>query len=120
MSIIENAIKSRCRQDELRLEIELERARQPEKLAEIERLRAAVSEAERMFRWYGDLHTAKPDHEKARRNYDMADKMATALGLENRSNRTRRISDREECDLCDNDGHCTRQCEPSLNPATKD
>jgi hypothetical protein len=48
--------------------------------------RAAVVEAERMFRWYGDLHAAKeqtPDNaDKTKRNYDMADKMARALAKE--------------------------------------
>jgi prefoldin subunit 5 len=48
--------------------------------------RAAVVEAERMFRWYGDLHAAKeqtPDNaSKTKRNYDIADKMARALAKE--------------------------------------
>lgn len=43
------------------------------------RLRAAATEAEKMFRWYGDIHAAKPDPDKAARNYEMADKMAAAL-----------------------------------------
>lgn len=46
---------------------------------EIERLRAAVALADNTFRWYGDLHAAKPDPEKAKRNYDLANKMASAL-----------------------------------------
>lgn len=40
---------------------------------------AALEEAERTFRWYGDLHAAKPDAEKAQRNYDLADRMAAVL-----------------------------------------
>lgn len=44
-----------------------------------ERLRLAVTEAESVFRHYGDLHAAKPDHDKAKRNYDMADRMRAAL-----------------------------------------
>lgn len=40
---------------------------------------ATLKEAEAMFRWYGDLHAAKPDHNKAKRNYDMADKCAAAI-----------------------------------------
>lgn len=36
-------------------------------------------EAERMFRWYGDLHAAKPDPEKAARNYEMADRLAATI-----------------------------------------
>ena len=45
--------------------------------------RQAVAEAEKMFRWYGDLHAAKeqtPENaDKTKRNYDMADQMARAL-----------------------------------------
>ena len=36
-------------------------------------------EAEKVFRWYGDLHGAKPDAEKAKRNYDMADELAAII-----------------------------------------
>lgn len=36
-------------------------------------------EAERMFRWYGDLHAAKPDPEKAARNFEMADRLAGTI-----------------------------------------
>jgi hypothetical protein len=36
-------------------------------------------EAERMFRWYGDLHAAKPDAEKAARNYELADRLAATI-----------------------------------------
>lgn len=43
------------------------------------RLRAAVKEAAEQFRWYGDLHAAKPDDEKAKRNYDLEEKMLDAL-----------------------------------------
>lgn len=39
----------------------------------------ALAEAERMFRWYGDGHAAKPDPAKAARNYEMADRLATTL-----------------------------------------
>ena len=46
---------------------------------ELERLRAAVKLAEDTFKWYGDLHAAKPDMEKAYRNYELAQHMATAL-----------------------------------------
>ncbi len=53
-----------------------------EAAAEILRLRKELAsagellaECETMFRWYGDLHAAKPDMEKAKRNYDMADKI---------------------------------------------
>mgnify|MGYP001080586707 CR=1 FL=1 len=42
-------------------------------------LLATIKEAEAMFRWYGDLHAAKPDHDKAKRNYDMADKCAATI-----------------------------------------
>jgi len=38
-------------------------------------------EAERMFRWYGDMHAAKPDAEKAERNYAMADRLAATIAL---------------------------------------
>lgn len=40
---------------------------------------ADIVEAERMFRWYGDLHAAKPDPEKATRNYEMADRLAATI-----------------------------------------
>lgn len=41
---------------------------------------ATLAEAEAMFRWYGDLHAAKPDAgDKAKRNYDMADKCRAAI-----------------------------------------
>lgn len=39
----------------------------------------ALRKAEKTFRWYGDLHAAKPDHDKAKRNYDLADEMLAAL-----------------------------------------
>lgn len=39
----------------------------------------ALVEAERVFRWYGDLHAAKPYADKAERNYVMADRIAAVL-----------------------------------------
>lgn len=39
----------------------------------------AITEAEKTFRWYGDLHAAKPDEAKAARNYELADRMKAAL-----------------------------------------
>lgn len=42
-------------------------------------LLADVIEAERMFRWYGDMHAAKPDPDKAARNYAMADCLAATI-----------------------------------------
>lgn len=38
-----------------------------------------LREAEKMFRWYGELHAAKPDPEKAARNYEMADRLAATI-----------------------------------------
>ena len=40
---------------------------------------AALREVEKTFRWYGDLHAAKPDMEKAARNYEKAAAIATIL-----------------------------------------
>ena len=58
--------------------VEREQARET-----IKRLREAVIRAEKMFRWYGDLHAAKeqtPDNAaKTARNYDEADAMKAAL-----------------------------------------
>lgn len=39
----------------------------------------ALEKAEKTFRWYGDLHAAKPDTEKAARNYELADEMRAAI-----------------------------------------
>lgn len=39
----------------------------------------ATKKAEKQFRWYGDLHAAKPDPEKAARNYECADMLAALL-----------------------------------------
>ena len=39
----------------------------------------AVRKAAATFRRYGDLHAAKPDPAKAKRNYDLADEMDAAL-----------------------------------------
>ena len=39
----------------------------------------ALGQAERQFRWYGDLHAAKPDAEKAARNYEYADMLRALL-----------------------------------------
>ncbi len=54
--------------------------------ARADRLAAALTDAEKMFRWYGDLHAAKeqtPENaDKTKRNYDMADKCAAALASE--------------------------------------
>lgn len=44
-----------------------------------EALTVAVQMAQAMFRHYGNLHAAKPDLEKAKRNYEIADQMAAAL-----------------------------------------
>ena len=38
-----------------------------------------IKEIEALFRWYGDLHAAKPDMDKAKRNYDMADKVKAMI-----------------------------------------
>ena len=38
-----------------------------------------LGQAERQFRWYGDLHAAKPDAEKAARNYEYADMLRALL-----------------------------------------
>ena len=43
--------------------------------AELAAARGLLEECEVLFRWYGDLHAAKPDAEKAKRNYDIADKI---------------------------------------------
>lgn len=40
---------------------------------------ADLIEAERMFRWYGDMHAAKPDMDKAQRNHAMADRLAATI-----------------------------------------
>ena len=50
--------------------------------AENARLREFVAKAEAVFRWYGDLHAAKPDMDKAQRNYDMAGAARAALNEE--------------------------------------
>lgn len=50
-------------------------------IAAAPRMHADLVEAERMFRWYGDLHAAKPDPEKAARNYEMADRLAATIAL---------------------------------------
>ena len=39
----------------------------------------ALGQAEKQFRWYGDLHAAKPDAEKAARNYEYADMLHALL-----------------------------------------
>jgi len=39
----------------------------------------ALEKARDTFRHYGDLHAAKPDEVKAKRNYDLADEMDAAL-----------------------------------------
>ena len=48
-------------------------------IAQAPQLLADLIKAERMFRWYGDLHAAKPDPEKAARNYEMADRLAATI-----------------------------------------
>lgn len=50
-----------------------------ERDAEIARLRAAVLLAEETFWHYGDLHAAKPDMVKAKRNYGLAAEMERAI-----------------------------------------
>lgn len=40
---------------------------------------AALEKAEATFRHYGDLHAAKPDEAKAKRNYDLADEFRAAI-----------------------------------------
>lgn len=47
--------------------------------AEVEMLRAAVEKAEKTFIWYGELHAAKPDPDKAMRNFGLAGEMRQAL-----------------------------------------
>lgn len=42
-------------------------------------LSEVAKEAAQMFRWYEELHRAKPDHEKADRNAAMAKKLEDAL-----------------------------------------
>lgn len=49
------------------------------KQGEIDRLHKAVDRAAEVFIHYGDLHAAKPDMVKAKRNYDLAGEMAVAL-----------------------------------------
>jgi len=44
-----------------------------------DRLVDALEEAASVFAHYGDLHAAKPDPVKAKRNYDLADRMKVAL-----------------------------------------
>lgn len=39
----------------------------------------AAHKAEKQFRWYGDLHAAKPDLDKAARNYEYADMLRALL-----------------------------------------
>ena len=48
----------------------------------IAELEATVRNARDVFRAYGDLHAAKPDIAKAKRNYDLADEMQRALSGE--------------------------------------
>ena len=38
-----------------------------------------AKKAEALFRHYGDLHAAKPDMEKANRNYEMADELSSII-----------------------------------------
>jgi len=47
--------------------------------ARVGELERAVTKARDTFRHYGDLHAAKPDEVKAKRNYDLADEMQAAL-----------------------------------------
>ncbi len=39
----------------------------------------ALEKAESVFRHYGDLHAAKPDEVKAKRNYDLADELRALI-----------------------------------------
>ena len=39
----------------------------------------ALVKARDTFNWYGDMHAAKPDMEKAKRNYDLRDEMNAAI-----------------------------------------
>jgi predicted nucleic acid-binding Zn-ribbon protein len=72
-------------QDVLKIRQELEEANehkvmlnaQIDKLdQELEEARKLLKLAEETFRHYGDLHVAKPDEVKAKRNYELADTMA--------------------------------------------
>jgi hypothetical protein len=47
--------------------------------AQIVALKLALKEARDVFQHYGDLHAAKPDPVKARRNYDLAERMQAAI-----------------------------------------
>lgn len=47
--------------------------------ADLKAVRDAVTEAAKTFRWYEELHRAKPDHEKADRNKEFAERMELAL-----------------------------------------
>jgi hypothetical protein len=42
----------------------------------------ALKKAMNTFNWYGDMHAAKPDPEKAKRNYDLAVEMEKALNAQ--------------------------------------
>lgn len=44
-----------------------------------EELAGALEQAEHTFRYYAELHAAKPDMAKAKRNEELADQMAAAL-----------------------------------------
>lgn len=61
-------------------EIEADRAKIEALEAENARLREALKQAEAVFTHYGELHAAKPDPVKVRRNFDLADAMRAALG----------------------------------------
>lgn len=55
------------------------RAERDRLAAENARLREAVALARDTFGHYGNLHAAKPDNEKAERNYALRNQMVTAL-----------------------------------------
>lgn len=48
---------------------------------QLREVKYAVQEAAKTFRWYEEMHRAKPDHEKADRNRDFAIKMEGALAI---------------------------------------
>lgn len=50
---------------------------------QVDRLRPALEQARDTFLRYGDLHKAKPDMEKAQRDYDLAALMDLALATDN-------------------------------------
>lgn len=58
------------------LEAALKASGLAERITELEK---SVKIAEDTFKWYGDLHAAKPDMEKAARNYELADEMSRTL-----------------------------------------